>query len=168
MSGPSTRLGRLYSKLTPRVAQLLDDRPLLLVLEVGVDALGDLRADPLDVADVLGAGLHEGVEVVEVRGEELRDLAADVPDAEREEQAVQVAALRRLDVLEDLVGEHRPHALKRDELVLRQEVDVGRVLDETAFEEDRDPTLAEALDVHHAGEVPIQRNICAGHEMFEQ
>src|SRR5207253_8902600 len=40
-----------------------------------------------------------------------------------------------------------------DELVLRQEVDIGRVLDKVSFEQNGDPALAQALDVHHAGEV---------------
>ena len=62
------------------------------------------------------------------------------------------------------------HALQREQLVFRQGVDVGEVLDEAALEEYRDPALAEAFDVHapRRRSGAIQRKICAGQELFGQ
>jgi hypothetical protein len=71
-----------------------------------------------------------------MRCEHLRHFAADVADPEREEETRQVALLRRLDVLQDLVREYFAHAFQRDELVLSEEVNIGWVLDEAAIQED--------------------------------
>src|SRR5437867_5135467 len=74
-------------------------------------------------------------------------------DAEGEEQPVEIADLSGFDVRKDLVCKHRSHPLDRDQLFLRQVIDIGWVLDEASIEKNRDPALAQSLDVHHAGEV---------------
>src|SRR5437867_5126427 len=71
-----------------------------------------------------------------------------MPYAEREEQTAESPPLRRFDVLQDLVCQHRSHPLQAYKLLLGERVDVPRVLDQPVFEQVRYPLLAQPLDVY--------------------
>ena len=101
VSGPSRgRSSSLASKRRPRLAQLLDERAVLVVREPVDDVLGAVGAEALDLGDLLGSRRDQPVDGAEVAREVAREHPADPGDVEAEEDARErhlLGALDRLD-----------------------------------------------------------------------
>ena len=78
------------------LAQLGDERAVLLVREPLGDRLRAVGADPLDLLDLLLARVEQPVDVAEVAREVARGHPADVGDVQAEEDARERLLLREL------------------------------------------------------------------------
>ena len=88
VSGPSIGLSASPTSNTqPELAQLLDERPVLLVREPLRDRLGAIGPDPVDLLNLLLARSEHPVDRSEVAREVLRCHPAHVRDVQTEENA---------------------------------------------------------------------------------
>ena len=106
VSGPS---GALLADLEPdaELAQLGDERAVALVGEPLGDPLGAVRADPLDLLDLLLARVEQPVDGPEVAREVERQHPAD-PGMLSPKRTREKALLRQLDRLDRVRAEISP------------------------------------------------------------
>src|SRR5262249_33556969 len=83
-------------------------------------------------------------------GQELRRRLADVPDAERGQEAGQQRVLAPLQLAFEVVGGFFRHAVEPGKLLGRERVEIGDVLYHAALDELVDELLTEPLYVHRA------------------
>ena len=154
-SGNGARRAVAFRPLEPGLQQALDDLDVVRLVEEGVDARRDDRADVGDLEQLVDAGRHQPAHAAEVLGQVLRGRLADVADAEAVEEPRQRRPLAPGDVGDQVGGALVAHALERLELVLGQRVDVGQRLDPPGVDQLVDDLLAQPFDVERtpAGEM---------------
>ena len=107
----------------------------------------DLRSDVPNLLKLfLGCG-HQGVECAIGLCETFCRLLSDVADAESEDQAVQRRALCLCDGREQIGRRFFGHPLQAEELLFRQEEEIGRVMDQAGCYELRDHLFSQPFDV---------------------
>src|SRR5215469_5185754 len=134
-------------------AQLLDQRPVLIVCEPVDDVLGAVGAEALDLGDLLGTRGHQLVDRAEVAREIAREDPADRRDVQAEEYTRERHLLGALDRLDRSGRRDLPEALELEQLLLRQAVKAWQRADEALLPQDADRLLADAVDVGDSGPV---------------
>ena len=111
--------------------------------------LSATRGPTSSTADELfGRGRGQRVEGPEPLGEAPGEPLADVADAQGEDEAGEVPRLRGLDLLDEVRGALRPHALQGGQVVGPEGVEVRDLPDEPLGEELVDERFPQAVDVH--------------------
>src|SRR5207237_5181582 len=125
------------------------------------DRVGDLRPDAGDRLQILGARGPQRVERLrerragrQLRGKPLREILrgrpSDLRDAERVDDPGERPPLRALDAVVDVRRALLGEAIEVEELLLREEEQVGRIGHETALLQLFDERTADTLDIEAA------------------
>ncbi len=101
----------------------------------------------MDLLQPFPVGRHERRQAAEVPGQHPRDMLADLPDAEPHEEAIQRDLLASLDRGQQQARRSIGKPIQRQELGLRESIQIGQVLDEAAIDQLRHGFLAEPVDV---------------------
>ena len=109
-----------------------------------------LRADVAHRGQLLDARGHQPVERAEVLRQRGGRRLADLPDAERHQEAGEGGLLAALELGAQVLGRLLAHALEPDERRLVEVVEVGEVAHQAALDQLIDQLLAETLDVEGA------------------
>src|SRR5262249_34053545 len=131
----------------PEGAQVLDEPPVCVVCKPFRDRLRALRADALDLLDLLLRGAEQPVDILEVAREVDGRDPADVRDVEAEEYAVERDLLRRLDRLDRVRRGNLAEAVDLQQLLLRQTVKLRDGAHEPELPELPPGLLADASDI---------------------
>jgi hypothetical protein len=121
---------------------------VLLVKETP-DALRYLGADLFRPLQLFLIRFRDFVHIAECIRQELRRSLADKRDAQAIQDPRQRLLPRRFDILQKLLGRFLAHALQRDQIVERQPVEIGDVLDQSAVDQLRYQGLPHSVDIHN-------------------
>ena len=137
-------VGHAHSALT----QLADDPAAGVVAEVAYDAGCYLWPNGWNRGEVVLRGLHHCVHRLKSACQEVCHLPADVVDPQRDQQPCQAAIPAAADGCQQVGRALLRHPVHRKHLFLLQEVEVGDILDQSAFDEGHTQLSSHALDVH--------------------
>ena len=96
------------------VAQALDDLLVLLVMEVGDDALCHHLADTFYLLQLFQSGIHQGIDVLEVSCQELGGSLTHETDAEGKHHALERHLFRGGDTVHNPLGRLRARDFVRE------------------------------------------------------
>ena len=145
--GEVSRLSLREFHLQSVVTQPPDNLLILLIVEVGDDALRHHLTDTLYLLQLLESGVHQGVDILEVTRQQLGRGLAHKADAEGEHHALKGHFLRRSDTVHDPLCRLRARAVTIDLLHVDQ-IEVGHVLDQSLTVVVVDGLWAQRVDVH--------------------
>ncbi len=130
-----------------RLFQLIQDLAVFLILEEVVQALGDLRADLLDLFQFFLPGVFQLLQAAEVEGQHLGHVLPHVADSQGVEKAVQERLFCPLDGPVQLGRRFLGESLQALQLLLFELVQVGQLPDQSLFHELFDVLLPQGLYV---------------------
>ena len=156
-SGPAGRAAS--SSTTPTSREVLHRLLVGGLVEEEPDRLGDPRADPVDLGDLLHGGARHAIDRAEVLGQEPGRALADEADAEGVEDAGQPAAPGAGDRVGEVGRRLLGQPLELGELGDGEPVEVGEVADQPALDELVDDGLAQVLDVHGPARPEVEERL---------
>ena len=127
--------------------KFFNDGPIAFIREVRVDALRDGRADFVNRFDFFGRRFAQAVDAVKMIRERACNRGADVPNAQREEHAVERLSFALFERVEHVLGRLFGHAVEAGELLQCQVIEIAHIADEIAIHELFDEGLPQPLDI---------------------
>ena len=130
------------------LAEVVDDVAGFGVVAEAVDGGGHDGSDVADFGELFLRGIEEGIDGVEVVGEDLSCAAADVGDSEGGEDAFEGSLAGFVEGVEEVFGGFLAHVFEGAEVVEGESVEVGDGVYEASIDELGDEGGSEAFDVH--------------------
>src|SRR5262249_48964985 len=128
--------------------QFPDQRDAVGLLEERYDRPRDFVADAVYLGQLRLRLGGDDVEAAELRGQERRHARADEPYAQGVEQAGQAARARGVDRPDEVLGRLVGKAVELGDVLGREPVEIGEVLDLPAVDQLLDRAVAQVLNVH--------------------